>query len=43
MKPHAMRFGCVSTGQAQSLAVHRRIAAEAWRIKLSTPRTVMDS
>ncbi len=41
--PHALRFGSVGTGQAEALAVHRRIAAEAWRIELITPRTVMES
>ena len=39
----ALRFGFVGAGQGEALAVHRRIAAEAWRIELSTPRTVMES
>lgn len=41
--PHALRFGSVGAGQAEALAVHRRIAAQAWRIELTTPRTVMES
>ncbi len=43
VKPHALHFGYVGTEQAQALATHRRIAAEAWRIELTTPRTVMES
>lgn len=39
----ALRFGFVGAEQGEALAVHRRIAAEAWRIELSTPRTVMES
>jgi hypothetical protein len=42
-KPHAVRFGHVDSGQAGLIATHRRIAAEAWRIELTTPRTVMES
>lgn len=41
--PHALRFGHVGAGQAEALAVHRRTAAEAWRIELTTPRTLMES
>ncbi len=43
VQPHSLRFGYVGAEQAEALAVHRRIAAEAWRIELSTPRTVMES
>ena len=42
-KPHALRFGQVGTEQAELLARHRQIAAEAWRIELTTPRTIMES
>lgn len=42
-KPHALRFGQVGTEQAALLARHRQIAAEAWRIELTTPRTIMES
>jgi hypothetical protein len=41
--PQALRFGHVGAGQAEALAVHRRIAAQAWRIELTTPRTLMES
>ena len=43
VKPHALRFGQVDGTQQQALAEHRRIAAEAWRIELITPRTIMES
>lgn len=43
VKPHPLRFGYAGPEQADRLAVHRRIAAEAWRIELTTPRTVMES
>jgi hypothetical protein len=42
-KPHAVRFGHVGLAQTALIASHRKIAAEAWRIELSTPRTVMES
>ena len=41
--PHSLRFGYAGAEQAEALVVHRRIAAEAWRIELTTPRTVMES
>ena len=40
---HAVRFGQVDANQAELLAKHRQIAAEAWRIELTTPRTIMES
>jgi hypothetical protein len=43
VQPHALRFGYAGAEQAEALAVHRRIAAEAWRIELITSRTVMES
>lgn len=43
LKPHAVEFGYAQAMQAQALAEHRRIAAEAWRIELTTPRTIMES
>jgi hypothetical protein len=43
LKPYPLRLGYVSAEQAEGLAVQRRIAAEAWRIELITPRTVMES
>ncbi|MEI8028846.1 MAG: twin-arginine translocation pathway signal protein [Comamonadaceae bacterium] len=40
---HSLRFGYAGAERAEALVVHRRIAAEAWRIELITPRTVMES
>jgi hypothetical protein len=38
-----LRSGVVLPHQAAALAEHRRIAREAWRIELTTPRTLMES
>jgi len=43
VQPHPLRFGFVGAEQPELLAKHRAIAAEAWRIELSTPRTIMES
>jgi hypothetical protein len=43
VQSHALRVGFVGGAQAESLAQHRRIAKEAWRIELTTPRTVLES
>ncbi len=43
VQAHALRFGFVGAEQAEGLAAHRAIAQEAWRIELTTPRTVMES
>jgi hypothetical protein len=43
VKPHSVRFGYAGAERTEALVVHRRIAAEAWRIELTTPRTVMES
>jgi hypothetical protein len=43
VQPHAVRAGFVGASQAEALQEHRRIAMEAWRIELVTPRTVMES
>ena len=43
VKPDALRFGVVGTDRADLLQQHRAIAAEAWRIELSTPRTILES
>jgi len=40
--PLGFRVGSVAGGSA-ALASHRRIARDAWRIELVTPRTVMES
>ena len=43
VKPNPLHFGFVGTDQAEALNRHRAIAAEAWRIELVTPRTIMES
>ena len=43
VKPHPLRFGFVGAEQSEALALQRRIAATAWRIELTTPRTIMES
>lgn len=43
VQPHALRTGFVGGAQPEALAQHRRIAKEAWRIELVTPRTVLES
>jgi hypothetical protein len=41
--PYPLRFGHVGLDQPAVLATQRQVAAEAWRIELVTPRTVMES
>jgi hypothetical protein len=41
--PNPLRFGYVGSEQAEQLKQHRAVAAEAWRIELTTPRTIMES
>jgi hypothetical protein len=43
VKPNPLRFGFVGTEQADALAQHRAIAAEAWRIELTTARAILES
>ncbi|MDE2419134.1 MAG: twin-arginine translocation pathway signal protein [Burkholderiales bacterium] len=38
-----VRMGYVGLDNAAALATHRRIALDAWRMELTTPRTVMES
>lgn len=38
-----MQFGHVSGEQTEAMRQHREIAQEAWRIELTTPRTIMES
>jgi hypothetical protein len=38
-----LHFGQIDAGAAPALARHRAIAAEAWRIELETPRTMLES
>jgi len=42
-KPYPLRFGAVGLDQPEALQRHRAIAAEAWRIELITPRTILES
>ena len=42
-KPYPLRFGFVGVDEAESMQRHRAIAAQAWRIELITPRTIMES
>ena len=41
--PSFIRVGYVGLSQPDALATHRNIAREAWRIELTTPRTIMES
>jgi hypothetical protein len=43
VRPHALQFGHLDAGQPDLLAQHRAIANEAWRIELTTPRTILES
>ena len=43
VKPNPLRFGFVGTDQPVVMQQQRDIAAEAWRIELVTPRTIMES
>lgn len=43
VSPNPLRFGFVGASEPGALARHRAIAAEAWRIELVTPRTIMES
>lgn len=41
--PNTLRFGCVGLDQPAALAQHRVIAADAWRIEITTPRVMMET
>jgi len=43
VKPNPLRFGFVGTDLPDVLKQHRAIAAAAWRIELTTPRTILES
>lgn len=43
VKPHPLHFGFAGADGPERLKQHRAIAAEAWRIELSTPRTILES
>ncbi len=41
--PYRIRVGFVGAGESEQIRKHRTIAAEAWRIELVTPRTILES
>jgi hypothetical protein len=43
VKPHPLRFGFAGADQPDMLAQQRAIAADAWRIEMVTPRTILES
>jgi hypothetical protein len=43
VKPHALRIGFVGADQPEALQRHRAIAAQAWRIELTTPAAILES
>jgi hypothetical protein len=43
VKPSSLRFGFVGLDQPDALRRHRAIAAEAWRIELTTPRAILET
>jgi hypothetical protein len=43
VQPYPIRFGFVGPDDAAAIDRHRRIASEAWRIELVTPRTILES
>jgi Nitroreductase family len=40
---HSLRLGFAGSDKPQVLREHRAIAAQAWRIELTTPRTILES
>jgi hypothetical protein len=43
VRPHPLRFGFAGPAQAALLQAQRDIAAQAWRIELTTPRAILES
>ncbi len=43
VKPYPIRFGIVGLDQPDALEKHRAIAAEAWRIELTTPAKILET
>jgi hypothetical protein len=43
VRPYPVRFGFVGPERPDLLRRHRAVAAEAWRIELTTPRTILES
>ena len=43
VRPYPVRLGFVGSDASAALRQHRAIASEAWRIELTTPRTILES
>jgi len=43
MRSYSIRFGFVGLDQSDTLEKHRAIAAEAWRIELTTPAKILET
>ena len=43
VRPHALSFGHLDGNRADTIARHRAIAREAWRIELTTPAAMLES
>jgi len=43
MQPYPIRFGFVELDQPNEIKKHRAIAAEAWRIELTTPAKILET
>jgi hypothetical protein len=43
IKPYPIRFGFVGLDQPDAIEKHRAIAAEAWRIELTTPAKILET
>jgi len=43
VKPNPLHFGFVGADSPDGMRQHRAVAAEAWRIELTTPRTILES
>lgn len=43
VKSHEVRFGFIGMDAPEAMARHRAIAAEAWKIELTTPRAILES
>ena len=43
VKPYPLRFGFAGPDQPELMAQQRAVAAEAWRIEMVTPRTILES
>jgi hypothetical protein len=43
MKPYPIRFGFIGLDQPDAIEKHRTIAAEAWKIELTTPAKILET